>query len=220
MIRSRRIYLVQGWLEYRFMTQREGYGLRGGESTRARVLQAAAIVLASRGYAGTTLKEIAEIAGTKAGSLYYYFSSREDLIRELMQRGIWETVAHVEAALSALPDTATSRDRLLAAVQAYVRHVLTESAIARASIRTLGQAPPEVEGPAIEMHREFGRYLHALIEEAKADGYLAADLDVRVLRLLLAGAVNWSTAWFREDGPSTVDEIAALAGRLVLGELH
>lgn len=202
------------------MTQREGYGLRGGELTRARVLQAAGTVLAARGYAGTTLKEVAEIAGTKAGSLYYYFSSREELIRELMQRGISETVEHVEVAVSALPDSATSRDRLLAAVQAYVRHVLTESAIARASIRTLGQAPPEVEGPAIEMHREFGRFLHVLIQDAQADGYLAASLDVRVHRLLLAGAVNWSTAWFREDGPSTVDEIAALAGRLALGELH
>jgi AcrR family transcriptional regulator len=190
-----------------------------GESTRERILQSAAEVLAQHGYAGSTLNDIAERAGTKAGSLYYYFDSREDLLREIMTRGITETVQHVTAAVDELDATATSQDRLAAAVTAHVRYLLIENGIARASIRTLGQAPPEVEGPATELHRDYGRYLAGLIADATADGFLDPAIDARVLRLLIVGAANWSTAWYRPDGEASVDDIADLAARLATGRL-
>jgi TetR/AcrR family transcriptional regulator, cholesterol catabolism regulator len=202
------------------MTNGSGYGQRGAHATRERVMQATAAVLATRGYAGTTLKEIAEVAGTKTGSLYYYFSGREDLISELMTRGITETIASVESAEADLPSEATARDRLMAAIAAYVRVVLTDSTIARASIRALGQVPAHVEEPAIAMHRTFGRHLHDLIEAAQFEGYLSKQVDARILRLLLAGAVNWSPEWFQPDGPSSVDDVATLAGLLALGEIR
>lgn len=190
-----------------------------GESTRERILQSAAEVLAEHGYAGSTLNDIADRAGTKAGSLYYYFTSREDLIREIMTRGITETLEHVTAAVETLAETATSQERLSAAIRAHVRYLLIENNIARASIRTLGQAPPEVEGPAIELHREYGRYLGALIKAATADGFLDPSIDSRVLRLLIVGAANWSTAWYRPGGEASVDDIADLAARIATGRL-
>jgi AcrR family transcriptional regulator len=190
-----------------------------GESTRERILQSAAEVLAERGYAGSTLNDIADRANTKAGSLYYYFDSREELIREIMTRGITETIDHVTAAVDALEPTATSRERLASAIMAHVRYLLIENNIARASIRTLGQAPSEVEGPAIEFHRQYGRYLGKLIEDATRDGFIDASIDSRVLRLLIVGAANWSTAWYRAEGDASVDEIAELAARLATGRI-
>jgi TetR/AcrR family transcriptional regulator, cholesterol catabolism regulator len=188
-----------------------------GESSRERILRSAAAVLAASGYAGATLTEIATRADTKAGSLYHYFDSRESLIREVMTRGITETISHAEAALVATPTTATSRDRLSAVIRAHVEYVLSGSDIARASIRVLGQAPPEVQGPAIELHRQYGAMLSTLISAAARDGYLAADVDERLLRLLIAGAVNWSTAWFDPAGPSSATEVAEALVKLVFG---
>jgi AcrR family transcriptional regulator len=190
-----------------------------GESTRERILQSAAEVLAERGYAGSTLNDFADRANTKAGSLYYYFESREDLIREIMTRGITETIEHVTAAVDALPPEATSQDRLAAAISAQVRYLLTENNIARASIRALGQAPPDVQGPAIVLHREYGHYLAKLIDDATHDGYVDASIDSRVLRLLIAGAANWSTAWYSPQGDASVEVIAELAGRLATGRI-
>lgn len=190
-----------------------------GESTRERILQSGAEVLAEHGYAGCTLGDIADRAGTKAGNLYYYFDNREDLIREIMTRGITETLAHVTAAVDELATTATSQERVSVAIKAHVRYSLTENRIARAAIRTLGQAPPEVEEPAIALHREYGRYLASLIDDAVADGFYDETVDPRVLRLLVAGAANWSTAWYRPDGPASVDEIADLAARLATGRI-
>jgi TetR/AcrR family transcriptional regulator, cholesterol catabolism regulator len=190
-----------------------------GESTRERILQSAAEVIAERGYAGSTLNDFADRASTKAGSLYYYFESREDLIREIMTRGITETIDHVTAAIDNLPPAATSRDKLASAVSAHVRYLLTDSNIARASIRALGQAPLEVQGPALVLHREYGRYLAKLIDDATNDGYLDPSIDSRIFRLLIAGAANWSSAWYDPDGEASVDEIAELAARLSIGQV-
>jgi AcrR family transcriptional regulator len=192
---------------------------RRGESTRERIIQSAAWVLADKGYSGTTLADIAGRANTKAGSLYYYFESREVLIREIMTRGITETQTYVKAAVAALTPEASSRDRLAAAITAHVRYMLTENDISRASIRTLGQAPAEVQGPAIELHREYGQYLAELIDDVRTDGYLLPQTDSRVLRLLMVGAANWTSAWYDPSGSASVEQIAETLVQMALGEL-
>ena len=51
---------------------------------RQRILDAAARALAEDGYAEAKLSDIAREAGTHAGSLYYYFPSRTDLMKEVL----------------------------------------------------------------------------------------------------------------------------------------
>ncbi|MSW20533.1 MAG: TetR family transcriptional regulator [Actinobacteria bacterium] len=51
------------------------------ERTRTRILDAAAAVFSEQGY-GARLSDIARHAGIQTGSLYYHFSSREELVDE------------------------------------------------------------------------------------------------------------------------------------------
>ena len=68
-----------------------------GRLKRKQILDAAAKVLARRGYVGTQLSEIAEEAGTQSGSLYYHFESREDLIEEVLHEGVRLSFARARA---------------------------------------------------------------------------------------------------------------------------
>ncbi|STZ73979.1 TetR family transcriptional regulator [Mycolicibacterium fortuitum] len=54
--------------------------------TRERILQAAYEVINERGYAATTFQEIAKRSGLSRPTLNYYFASREDLYRALLQQ--------------------------------------------------------------------------------------------------------------------------------------
>lgn len=47
--------------------------------TRDRILQAAAELIHSKGYGGTTIEDVLEASGVKKGNLYYYFASKEEL---------------------------------------------------------------------------------------------------------------------------------------------
>ncbi len=57
-----------------------------------------------------------------------------------------------------------------------------------------------------------------LVDEAQRAGLVRADVDPRVAGLSILGSTNWVYRWFRADGPSTPEEIAAqLAAMAVHG---
>jgi AcrR family transcriptional regulator len=77
-----------------------------------------------KGYAGTRLSDVAEYAEVQAPAIYYYFASREDLIEEVMYAGIADMTKHLRQVLDALPPDTLAIDRILAAVEAHLRHEL------------------------------------------------------------------------------------------------
>jgi TetR/AcrR family transcriptional regulator, cholesterol catabolism regulator len=109
--------------------------------TRSRILNAAAHVLSVKGYAGTRLSDVAEYAELQAPAIYYYFPSREDLIEEVMYAGIADMRRHLQVALDALPPETSPIDKIMAAVEAHLRHELELSDYASASIATRGRCP-------------------------------------------------------------------------------
>ena len=64
---------------------------RKGEETAARILDAAEALFAERGYAGTTLRDVAAAVGIRNPSLYNHFPNKESLYAAVLERGIGPT---------------------------------------------------------------------------------------------------------------------------------
>jgi TetR/AcrR family transcriptional regulator, cholesterol catabolism regulator len=182
--------------------------------TRARILDAAAHVLSSKGYAGTRLSDVAEYAELQAPAIYYYFDSREDLIEEVMFCGIAELRKHVQEALDALSPETSPLDRIMTAVEAHLRHELEISDYATASIRNSGQIPERLRTRQLKEEAGYGRMWRRLFDNALAEGQIRADLEPRYAQLLVLGALNWTAEW-RDPRRDSVDGIVANAQSLV-----
>lgn len=182
--------------------------------TRGRILNAAAHILSVKGYAGTRLSDVAEYAELQAPAIYYYFPSRDDLIEEVMYAGIADMRKHLLGVLQALPPKASPMDKILAAVEAHLRHELELSDYASASIRNAGQIPEQLRTRQLKEEAAYGRIWRSLFDEARADGQLRSDLDARHAQLLVLGALNWSAEWF-DPRRSSVDTIVSNAQVLV-----
>jgi AcrR family transcriptional regulator len=187
-----------------------------GELKRKQILDAAAKVLARRGYAGTQLSEIAREAGTQAGSLYYHFESREELLEEVLHEGVRQSFARVRTVVAALPRDSTSLDRLIAALRAHLRFQLVESDYARAVVRTIGQCPAQMWRRVNQRFRAYGRFFDNLIAAAMKSGELDSAVDRHALRMLIIGAANWASEWFRSDGSLDADEVGDILIRLLV----
>ena len=186
-----------------------------GERKREQILHAAAKVLAERGYTGTTRTEIAEVAGTQAGSVYYHFASREELIEEVLRRGVALSHAHSLQALADAPDDCDAAARLAAVIRAHLRFQVEVSDYARAAARSNKQVPEDMQARINADYRAYGRLFDELIGAAMAAGALDPTVDRSALRMLIIGAANWTPEWYRPDGHSNADEIAELLVRLM-----
>ena len=179
---------------------------RKSDRTRERILDAAAEVFSEQGYAAR-LSDIADRAGMKAGSLYYHFDSREDLVAEILHRGIQRSFDHVRQAVEALPDDAPAIDRLATAVRAHTMAIVERSAYASAQARIVGQVPPAIAVAHQRDQRSYGEYWHEMFTAAVAAGEVSPDADLFVVRMLTFGAMNWIAEWASLAGKRTPEAI-------------
>lgn len=184
----------------------------GDEATEAvdmrmQILSAAARMLCEAGYAGTTMRLIAEACGIKAASLYHHFPSKDDLVLEVLNEGICQVDAAVRAALSACPDGAPFRTRFLTAVRTHLHSFLEHGEFTAANLRTFKQTPAEVQARNTVLRGQYEALWRALIEEGTSSGLLRADADARTMRLFLLGGMNAAVEWYRPGG-LTIDELA------------
>jgi len=186
-------------------------------STRTRLIHATAAVLSRRGYTQTHLAEIAEIALLKPPAVYYHFASRDDLITAALREGQVIVRDHVAQALSDLPNSTPTVERVLTAVEAHLRIELELSDLASAVVRAAQHVPAQVRD---QIRGEVDAYYdvwRTLLDDARASGALRPDLDLTMARMLVMGALNWAAEWRDERTP--IDDVVACARTLIAGAL-
>lgn len=188
------------------------------ERTRSRILNAAAHVLSVKGYAGTRLSDVAQRAEIQAPAIYYYFTSRDHLIEEVMASGLAEMRIHVQQALDALPPETPWLERILTAVEAHLQHELEISDYATASIRNSGQIPEQLRVRPYAEAAAYGEIWRRLFDEAASSGQLDARIDPRMAQMLVLGALNWAAEWWDPDRGS-LPTIVGTAQQLVRNAL-
>jgi AcrR family transcriptional regulator len=78
---------------------------RGGEETAARILDVAEELFAERGFAGTTLRDVAARVGVRNPSIYNHFASKEALYEAVLARGIGPILETLTEFVEAGPQT-------------------------------------------------------------------------------------------------------------------
>jgi TetR/AcrR family transcriptional regulator, cholesterol catabolism regulator len=187
-----------------------------GELKRKQILDAAARVLARRGYVSTQLSEIASEAHTHPGSLYYHFDSREELIEEVLLEGVRLLFARTRAIVDEMPPESTPMERLCVAIRAHLKYALVESAYALAAARSGGQLPEDMWKRINAKFRLYGKFVDDLIQAAMKSGEIDATLNRSALRMLIIGAANYTPEWYHRSGPLSVDQISDLLIRLMV----
>lgn len=110
------------------------------EATRRRILAVALELIADRGFAATTTREIAERLGFTKAALYYHYRTKDDLLAAIVGPAMEELGRLVG---SSLPRRAPSARRRV--LEGYLRLVVDQ----RELIRVLADDPSAHERPAI-----------------------------------------------------------------------
>lgn len=174
------------------------------------VLDAAARLFAERGYAATSMRDIAGACGMLPGSLYYHFAAKEDLLIAVYEAGVAQLGAAVRAAVAR--ETGPWA-RLEAACAAHLESLHAGGDYAQVLVRVLPSDVAKAGARLKALRADYEREFRERVRELP----LAAGCDRDVLRLMLLGALNWSLFWFAPGGRETPRSLARKFVRALAG---
>jgi AcrR family transcriptional regulator len=170
----------------------------------ATVLDIAVAAFNDRGYEATSMEVLAQRLGTTKSALYYHVTGKEDLLRLALDRALSE----LELVLTREGATVGSaEDRLRFVMRGAVEVLVKDLPYVTLLLRLRGNT--EVERQSLARRLDFNNAVAKLVDEARDDGTMRADIDARTTTKLLFGMINSIVEWYRPDGPVTPDQIAA-----------
>jgi AcrR family transcriptional regulator len=176
-------------------------------------------MLAQKGFAGTRLADIAELVQVQTPAIYYHYSSREELVEEVMHAGAAAMRQHLSTALAELPHDTTPTERIAAAVDAHLRIELQLSDYSHAIIRNANQLPAEVNQRALAEVTAYNNMWRSLIDDLRQAGQLRPDVSPSLARMLVLGALNWATEWWQTaEGP--IEPLITTAQSMIIHSLR
>lgn len=187
--------------------------------TRQRIIDAAAKIFAQKGYSGARLADIAGEAQARAGGIYYYFASREELVEEVLARATRFTINAVNQRIDELPADSSILEKIRAAIRGQISAILAEEGYATAYIKIYSQVPDAIKDKHRRVLREFFDVWRRLILAGKASGELRDDIDPAVMRLVIIGSIQWSVEW-ANAGTSSPDALADQITEIFLGGIR
>lgn len=176
---------------------------------RERVMETALHAFLQRGYAGTSMKALAQELGISAPALYWYFDSKEDLYVAVIDSAMQDFLKHVRQSIT---DTDPVL-RLGQMVRAHVTWQLQQSEAARAfdltmSVRSLAQdIPAERLAPIVKMEREYVLEFRAVLEDGRDQGSMIVD-DVKTTAFAIITLCEYVHTWYNAQGDMTVAAVA------------
>ncbi len=147
-----------------------------GADVRARIVRSALDLFAAKGYAATSLREIAEAARTTKPMIYYYFRSKEGLYLSTLGDRLQAFADAIDRATRA---DATPVEKLRAFADAYLRYFQSQEPHIAFVVR-------EVFGLGADITAQFGCYLEdrvfsrlklILQEGVQAGAFRECDID-------------------------------------------
>jgi TetR/AcrR family transcriptional regulator len=146
-------------------------------AARDQILEAAELLFARQGFDPTTIKEIGAQAGLNPALLYYYFGSKEELLRAVLGRIVQEMIARGGAILEHATDPP---DAIRALVAAQVEFFLTRPTAPKLFVREMiDHDARHAEAVILQIAAGLFQRLCDVIERGQRTGVFRSDVQPR-----------------------------------------
>ncbi|WP_067732542.1 TetR/AcrR family transcriptional regulator [Novosphingobium naphthalenivorans] len=157
---------------------------------RRQILEIAAQLFASKGFRGTSMRDIGSAAGVLGGSLYHHIKSKDALFVELHNAALDAAEERIEAAVAKCNDP---WQRLHAACETLLEIQLAPDSLTTPMMNDFREVPDDVRPKLIERRDRFEDIFRVLVDALP----LPASIDRSIYRNLLLSQLNSAAGWYR-----------------------
>jgi TetR/AcrR family transcriptional regulator, fatty acid metabolism regulator protein len=151
------------------------------------ILDAALKVIAESGYHNAQVSRIAKEAGVADGTIYLYFKNKEDILISVFKEKLGDLVSQFHSSMS---DSATAEEALRSMCTIHYTELENNVPLAYVTQIELRQSSIELRKAIGDVVKTYIHLIEQVLKRGIEEGSFRADLDVKLTRLLLFGAMD------------------------------
>lgn len=182
------------------------------DSRRNELIAKSAKLFREKGYDKTTVRDIAAAVGMQAGSWFYHFKSKQEILVAVMEQGMARSLNEIEEiSAQSLPP----REAFRALVRTHLKTLLAPHNDFIPVLLYEGRSlDNDSRAKIVAMTDRYEAVWDEVIEALQQSGDWAAP--TKLDRLFLFGALNWTAQWFRPGAGITLENLADQAVQFLL----
>jgi len=168
------------------------------EQTRAKLVDAAKQTFEEKGFLASSVADIVKRAGVSHGLFYHYFTSREDVLREIVTEADARLWAPMYDVMLDRSSKASPADRIRAAMRAFLQTYRDEVAIMRV-VEEVSRYDEHVRAARLERLREYRDEMSDSIRRLQRRGLADRNLDPTIVAMVLGSiTMRFPEMWLVE----------------------
>jgi AcrR family transcriptional regulator len=181
------------------------------ERRRRRIVEAALLLFAGRGYTVTSVDDIVTRARVSKSAFYEFFESKEQCFRDILEQ---EGGALIRDVLRAASTGHNHHERLRLGITRFVSSCYERSDVARLLIVESVGLSEDVERVRRELQAQFADAVAEEVRHAMSHDAFYADKDPAVFGRAVVGAVSDAVGYFLTHPGADADSLAASLCRI------
>jgi TetR/AcrR family transcriptional regulator, cholesterol catabolism regulator len=175
------------------------------ELRREAIMQNALKIFDRRGFANTSLDDIARETGVKREAIYYYFGNRAEILLNIIRPQSEALVASLQTIAAS---TVSYRDKLYFAIRNHLEHFDRNCLEMTVSLRDVYlEDAKEVRREMTRIWRAYETSWTQIIAEGQRRGDIARSGDPKMIAFAILGMCNWLARWYDPKKAVKVDEL-------------
>jgi AcrR family transcriptional regulator len=171
------------------------------------VLTVSSALFAEKGYGRTSMRDVSRATGMSLSGLYYYFSSKEELLYQIQYRTFESLCAGLREIIARVGDPDACLREM---IRMHFDHFIRQMNDLKSCSRELDSLDGEFYRKVADKRKEYFDLTQSIFERMN-DGAGESAADSRLAALYLFGTLNWIYQWYR---PGRYPDAGEMAGQL------
>lgn len=167
-----------------------------------------------QGYRAVSIRDLAAAVGVKMSSLYYYFSSKQDILYRIIKSHLDRLLAQTYEVIENHGPNPPSAELLHALIESSVLFLIEDRQAAGVSLLQTRELTGDQSAELTDLTSEFERIFLDLTAKGMASGEFVKQ-DAAMAAYIILGALTRVSIWFHPEGRLTPAEVAASYAELL-----
>jgi TetR/AcrR family transcriptional regulator, cholesterol catabolism regulator len=184
---------------------------------RGKIIKESIDLFDRKGFSKTSIQDIVDTLGVTKGTFYYYFDSKQELLRDIHLSYIQELLEEQQVILK---DSSLSHiEKLNRQIYLIISRIGTSGKSARVFNREMRHLETDQIQQVNSIRREYRINFQKVIEDGIEKGVFRSDLRSDIVTFGILGMVNRSYNWFDPDGEVVEEELVNIYMELIVNGL-